>query len=123
MGDKPQWQQVGESFVTFYYGQFDSDRSKLEAVYKDQSLLTFEGSQFQGTGNILGKLKGLTFQKVAHQVQTTDCQPLPDGVLVVVSGLLKTDDDEPQRFCQSFKLSNDNGNYWVANDVFRLCYG
>eukprot|EP00995_Heteronema_vittatum_P009394 NODE_4718_length_557_cov_1639.039370_g2566_i1.p2 GENE.NODE_4718_length_557_cov_1639.039370_g2566_i1~~NODE_4718_length_557_cov_1639.039370_g2566_i1.p2 ORF type:complete len:135 (-),score=32.35 NODE_4718_length_557_cov_1639.039370_g2566_i1:125-529(-) len=118
------FQTVGKQFATHYYQTFDSNRDGLGALYRDQSLMTFEGSQAQGTAQIMTKLKSLSFQKVQHDVKTIDCQPSPSGgVIVLVSGMLKTDGDEPQFFSQSFHLVAEGTNFWLSNDVFRLVLG
>ena len=56
MGDKPQFQQVGEAFVSHYYQNFDSNRGGLGPLYRDNSMLTFEGEQVMGAQNIVQKL-------------------------------------------------------------------
>eukprot|EP01009_Symbiontida_sp_KSa7_P008509 NODE_6084_length_292_cov_179.098765_g5472_i0.p1 GENE.NODE_6084_length_292_cov_179.098765_g5472_i0~~NODE_6084_length_292_cov_179.098765_g5472_i0.p1 ORF type:complete len:58 (-),score=23.64 NODE_6084_length_292_cov_179.098765_g5472_i0:118-261(-) len=42
------------------------------------------------------------------------------AVLVQVTGLVKTDDDPPHSFAQTFMLFPEGGNYWIAHDVFRI---
>ena len=75
-----------------------------------------------GRNAIVEKLQNLTFQKIQHIVTTVDCQPLPNGgVLVYVFGQLKTDDDPPHSFNQVFLLTTDaSGAFFVQNDIFRL---
>jgi len=91
-----------------------------------------------GVDAILTKLTTLPFAKVAHQVTTSDFQPVmpdpvapgmpapPASVLVFVSGSLMVDDSpNPLKFSQVFHLSPDPANpmsYWVRNDMFRLNY-
>eukprot|EP00668_Euglena_longa_P034237 GGOE01044005.1.p1 GENE.GGOE01044005.1~~GGOE01044005.1.p1 ORF type:complete len:121 (-),score=2.95 GGOE01044005.1:167-529(-) len=119
-----EFEQVGKMFCQHYYGMFDSNRASLVALYRDQSLMTFEGAQVQGAQKIIEKFVSLTFKEVKHEVQTIDCQPsLTGGILVVVSGQLKTDTDAPHRFSQMFHLVKEGNNFWVSNDVFRLNYG
>jgi len=64
---------IATQFVQSYYTVFDSDRSQIVAFYvsfvsciclriflllkTDQSILSFEGTKFQGTQAIGGKLK------------------------------------------------------------------
>lgn len=90
-------------------------------------MLTFEGSQHQGTAAIIEKLKALPFQAVKHQVDTKDAQPTgPDSlsIVVLVTGKLLVDDSPaPLQFTQTFTLNPDGGSYYVYNDVFRLVYG
>eukprot|EP01004_Peranema_trichophorum_P000583 NODE_10646_length_500_cov_85.198939_g9995_i0.p1 GENE.NODE_10646_length_500_cov_85.198939_g9995_i0~~NODE_10646_length_500_cov_85.198939_g9995_i0.p1 ORF type:complete len:121 (-),score=12.31 NODE_10646_length_500_cov_85.198939_g9995_i0:80-442(-) len=115
---------VGEAFVQHYYNTFDTNRAALVSLYRDQSLMTFEGTQVQGQQKIMEKFGSLTFQTVKHECQTIDCQPsITGGVMVMVAGLLKTDNDPPHRFSQMFHLVAEGSNFWVSNDVFRLNYG
>lgn len=83
---------IANSFVSYYYQLFDNDRSSLKPLYKDMSMLTFEGQQFQGAENITRKLTELPFQKVKHEVVTYDAQPsnpnIPNAILVLVTGRL-----------------------------------
>jgi hypothetical protein len=127
---KPQWEQVGEAFVQHYYNTFDSSRSNLGPLYRENSMLTFEGEKYLGVQQIVGKLTALPFQKVQHQIVTCDCQPTqtqPSGILVFVNGNLLVDDSQnPLKFSQCFYLlpdSNNPASYWVHNDMFRLNYG
>ncbi|KAL2222818.1 putative nuclear transport factor NTF-2 [Thermoascus aurantiacus ATCC 26904] len=117
---------VAEQFVNFYYQTFDSNRSNLAGLYRDQSMLTFENSAHQGTANILEKLTSLPFQKVVHKVSTLDAQPSNEagGILVMVTGALLVDEEQnPQGYTQTFQLLPDGqGSYFVLNDIFRLVY-
>mmetsp|Transcript_51391 Transcript_51391/g.165040 ORF Transcript_51391/g.165040 Transcript_51391/m.165040 type:complete len:112 (+) Transcript_51391:82-417(+) len=62
------FQQVGEQFCQQYYQIFDTNRAGLAPLYGEQSMLTFEGEQFQGAAAIAQKLASLPFQKVRHQI-------------------------------------------------------
>lgn len=91
-----------------------------------------------GVEAIMTKLTSLPFAKVAHQVATSDFQPVmpdtvapgvpapPASVLVFVSGSLMVDDSpNPLKFSQVFHLAPDPANptsFWVRNDMFRLNY-
>jgi hypothetical protein len=117
---------LAQQFTEFYYNQFDSDRTQLGNLYRDQSMLTFETSQVQGAKDIVEKLVSLPFQKVAHRITTLDAQPAsPAGdVLVLVTGELLIDDEtNPQRYSQVFHLIPEGSSYYVFNDIFRLNYG
>lgn len=120
----PQYDQIGKAFVTQYYQMFDNpaQRLQLSSLYNaEQSLMTFEGVQMQGQAKIMEKITSLTFQKIAHLITAIDCQPMFDGgILINVLGQLKTDDDPPHSFLQTFVLQNLNGAWFIAHDVFRL---
>ncbi|KAA1121749.1 Nuclear transport factor 2, variant 2 [Puccinia graminis f. sp. tritici] len=115
---------VATQFVQFYYEKFDSDRSQLAPLYRDQSMLTFEANPYVGTTNIVKKLQELSFTKVSHQVHTLDAQPSNSSnpsIIVLVTGALLVDGEEnPLKFSQAFHLVQENGTYFVLNDVFRL---
>ncbi|KAJ7931338.1 hypothetical protein B0H13DRAFT_1957667 [Mycena leptocephala] len=117
---------VAGQFIEFYYQTFDSDRAGLAALYRDNSMLSFEGAQTAGAAAIVEKLVTLPFQKVQHKVTTKDAQPSSGAVaslLVSVTGMLVVDDSpNPLQFSQVFHLIPDGGSYYVFNDIFRLNY-
>ncbi|RAO65132.1 uncharacterized protein BHQ10_001144 [Talaromyces amestolkiae] len=118
---------IAQQFVQFYYKTFDEGRSNLAALYRDNSMLTFESDAKLGTQAIITKLNELPFQKVQHQVATLDAQPSNEngGILVLVTGALLVDEEQkPMNYTQAFQLLPDGqGSYFVYNDVFRLVYG
>ena len=71
-----------------------ASRGELAKLYNaEQSFLSFEGQQMQGTAKIMEKINSLTFQSIAHIVTSIDCHPMFDGgILVNVMGQLKTDE-------------------------------
>ncbi|GAA5877552.1 hypothetical protein JCM16303_003376 [Sporobolomyces ruberrimus] len=118
---------IAQQFTQFYYNQFDSDRKGLAPLYRDHSMLSFEGQQFQGAAAIVEKLGGLPFESIKHNVATMDAQPSATdkaSMIVLVTGQLLTGgDSNPLNFSQTFQLIPEAGNYYVFNDVFRLVYG
>lgn len=118
------YEQIGKAFTEQYYNMFDNPatRSQLQALYNpEQSLMSFEGQQMQGTAKIMEKIQSLTFQKIAHLITAVDCQPMFDGgILINVLGQLKTDDDPPQSFMQCFVLKPNGDSFFIQHDVFRL---
>ncbi|KAI9353145.1 nuclear transport factor 2 [Pilaira anomala] len=118
--------EIATAFTKFYYETFDRSRQELLSLYRDPSMLTFEGQQFVGASNVVEKLVSLPFQKVQHRISTTDAQPgSPNSgsIIVSVTGALLIDEEQnPQMFSQTFQLVPENGSYWVYNDIFRLNY-
>ncbi|KAI9462515.1 hypothetical protein F5148DRAFT_1213276 [Russula earlei] len=118
---------VARQFTDVYYQTFDSNRAGLAFLYRESSMLTFEGSPVQGVAAIIEKLTSLPFQKVQHKVTTSDAQPSSPTVaslIVNVTGLLVVDDSpNALQFSQVFHLIPDGGSYYVLNDIFRLNYG
>ncbi|KAF7327541.1 Nuclear transport factor 2 [Mycena kentingensis (nom. inval.)] len=132
---------VAGQFVDFYYQTFDTNRANLLSLYRENSMLSFEGAQTGGVTAIVEKLVGLPFQKVEHKVTTKDAQPSSPTVaslLVSVTGLLVVDDSpNPLQFSQVFHLIPEGDTYYVYvpltlvlpplivrsfNDIFRLNY-
>ncbi|KAG1397373.1 hypothetical protein G6F60_009047 [Rhizopus arrhizus] len=115
---------VAKSFVEYYYSTFDTNRAALTSLYREESMLTFEGQQFRGTASIIEKLTTLPFQKVSHNVNTLDAQPgspSTGSIIVTVTGHLTVDDSpNPLMFCQAFHLVPAGSTYWIFNDIFRL---
>ncbi|KAL8425599.1 hypothetical protein Efla_004434 [Eimeria flavescens] len=120
----PHFDSIGPQFVQVYYETFRSNRAGLAELYTEDSLLTYEGTQFRGATAIIQKLQQLP-AVVKHQLVTCDCQPTPNGgVLIVVCGDLAIEDNPPMKFTQTFNLvPNGSGSYAVFNDCFRLCIG
>ncbi|XP_018495671.1 probable nuclear transport factor 2 isoform X1 [Galendromus occidentalis] len=86
-----------------------------------RSFMTFEGEQHFGRTKIMEKFQALTFQKICHVITATDCQPMFDGgIMIVVLGQLKTDDDPPHSFYQVFVLKPIGDSFYLEHDIFRL---
>ncbi|KAL8716296.1 MAG: hypothetical protein Q9220_000201 [cf. Caloplaca sp. 1 TL-2023] len=82
-----------EQFTQYYYTTFDENRSNLRALYRDNSMLTFESSAVQGVNGIVEKLTVDEEERPMNYTQVF--QLLPDGA----------------------------GSYFVFNDMFKLIYG
>merc|ERR1712226_331971 len=125
MALNPNYEQIGKAFTDQYYRLFDdpAQRPQLVSLYNpEQSLMTFEGQQMQGAVKIMEKVASLTFQKIQRSITACDTQPTFDGgVLISVLGQLKTDDDPPHGFTQTFVLKPDaSGGFYIQHDMFRL---
>ncbi|KAI0736806.1 nuclear transport factor 2 [Fomitopsis betulina] len=118
---------VAKQFTDFYYNTFDTNRASLQSLYRQNSMLSWEGSQILGAANISEKLTSLPFEKVHHKVTTLDAQPSDQSMsnmIVSVTGLLLVDDNQhPLQFSQVFQLVPESGSFYVFNDIFRLNYG
>ncbi|VIO97076.1 nuclear transport factor 2 (NTF-2), putative [Brugia malayi] len=67
------------------------------------------------------EVQALPFRMIQRAITKTDCQPLPDGsILVAVIGQLKTDDDPIQSFNHFFVLRPATGSFFISNEIFRL---
>ncbi|KAI8805147.1 nuclear transport factor 2 [Cladochytrium replicatum] len=119
---------VATEFTKYYYGLFDTDRKQLQPLYRDFSMLTFEGASILGTAGILEKLVSLPFERVQHKIDTLDVQPsnpqVPNALLVFVTGQLLVDQEaNPLKFTQTFQLIPEGNSFFIYNDIFRLNYG
>ncbi|ORY02949.1 hypothetical protein BCR34DRAFT_573894 [Clohesyomyces aquaticus] len=119
-----EFEAIAKQFVEFYYKTFDENRANLAALYRDDSMLTFEATGILGTAAIIEKLQNLPFQQVQHRTDTIDSQPSADnGIMVMVTGALMVEgSDRPMSYTQAFQLKMDGGSWYVFNDIFRLVY-
>jgi len=118
-----QYAEIAANFVDHFYKVFQTDRSQLYTVYHpEHSMLSFEGSAHQGREAIHAKYTSLPFGTVNVVVTKIDPQPTVDGgILIMVIGQLKVDQDQPHAFSQIFHLkSMAEGAFVVVNDMFRL---
>lgn len=90
-------------------------------LQRDDSVMLFEGSPFQGATAIVQKLMSLSFQKVEHAITTIDSVlTIDSGLLIMVVGQLKTDNDPIHTFSETFYLKQFGDSLFVMNSVFRL---
>lgn len=101
-------EMVGRAFVEHYYHMFDNERASLCSLYRESSMMSFEGQKIVGDREISSKLLQLPFDQCRHVISTVDSQPSspsPDGagggVVVFVSGSLHLlGEEHPLRFSQ-----------------------
>ncbi|XP_034952462.1 probable nuclear transport factor 2 isoform X1 [Chelonus insularis] len=124
MAYNPSYEAIGKDFVHQYYALFDDphQRPSLSNLYNaESSFMTFEGVGFQGSQKIMEKFNSLTFQKINRIITAIDSQPMFDGgVLINVLGQLKTDDDPPHMYVQTFVLKPLGTSFFCQHDIFRL---
>merc|ERR1719215_254242 len=116
--------ELAPAFVEQYYKIFDSDRKALAGIYRDSSLMAFEGNPVvTGPKAIVERLAVLPATR--HAIETLDSQPVQDKVtLVMVTGKIQLEgQDNALMFAQLFQIVVDASGPYVANDVFRLNYG
>lgn len=117
-------QQVGQAFLQYYYQLFESNRQGLSSLYQDGSMLTFEGTKFQGAQNIMTKMGQLPFNQCKVTAGSTDIQPsVSGGIMVFVTGsVLPEGNEHPLKFSHVFHLMPVNNSFVVTNEMFRLNY-
>jgi hypothetical protein len=112
-------------------------------VQGQEAKMSFEGDEKEGVVNIVAKLtvissqpvlvclyvyvfvrtlfQSLKFQVVQHAGTAIDAQIIDGvGLLICVLGQLKTDDDPPHAFSQTFILKQVGECLFITNDIFRL---
>ncbi|KAJ9099594.1 hypothetical protein QFC20_005660 [Naganishia adeliensis] len=78
------------------------------AQQRDNSMMTWEGTQLMGTQAIIEKINSLPFESVQHRVSMIDAQPSSATVaslIVLVTGHLVVDGnvDAPMPYSQMFQ--------------------
>lgn len=115
--------QVGKGFVGQYYPLYGANRASVAGVYRENSLMTYQGRQLQGVTNIMTFFaENVTFNAANFQAEDVDCHPTQgNGVLVVVNGLVAVEGEtRPIRFNDTFILATDAAGAWyVSNQIFR----
>ncbi|VDD86651.1 unnamed protein product [Enterobius vermicularis] len=127
MNFNPNFEAIGNAFVQHYYSKFDVTDTNIRTtglsdLYDpENSYMTFEGVQSRGRDAILQRFATLTFKTIQRAITKIDCQPLPDGsILVAVIGQLKTDEDPIQSYSQFFILRPAASSFFISNEIFRL---
>jgi hypothetical protein len=83
--------------------------------------MTFEGDRKCGSVEITAKLVNLPFKTVKHAVTSVDVHlTIDQSILITVLGQLQVDQDPKNAFHQTFLLKNQNQNFYIVNDIFRL---
>merc|ERR1711976_221005 len=119
--------QFCENFCNEYYNTLSSNRANLINMYKDCSIMTYEGDKYQGLQNIQKKLSELTFNTIQFQKESLHWQnsPIDGGVLIFITGKLVMDGDANNimDFSQVFQVCpNGQGGFYIHNDICSLVY-
>ncbi|EDR29753.1 nuclear transport factor, putative [Entamoeba dispar SAW760] len=116
--------QFANQFVNVFYNAFDTNKSNLANFFQQMSTLTFETNTVQGQQAVLEKIRSLPFTSTKHVISVIDAQQIPSNgvtmVLIKVIGKLSIDNENPHTFTETFVLAQNNGNWFVLNDIMRL---
>ena len=89
---------------------------RIHILQNEGSMLTFEGEQFQGSPNILNKLRAVG--KVVHEIKSMDVQPSATGnaLVIFVTGSVRIGDanSNPLHFCEMFQLVSTGPNAYYG---------
>ncbi|WOK98466.1 G3BP-like protein isoform X2 [Canna indica] len=123
----PSPQVIGNSFVQQYYHILHQSPEIVHKFYQDSSIVNRPNSDGQMTSvttmqAINDKIMSLDFRNCFTEIETADSQiSYQNGVLIVVTGSFTGQDNIRRKFAQSFFLApQENGGYFVLNDVFRF---
>ncbi|CAN6319601.1 unnamed protein product [Urochloa humidicola] len=118
---------ISGAFVQQYYHILHEQPDQVHKFYQESSVVgrpESDGTMVYVTtlGNINEKIMSMDFRNFLTEIETADAQlSYKDGVLIVVTGSLTSDEGVCRRFTQSFFLApQESGGYFVRNDVFRF---
>lgn len=118
---KPTPKQVGASFVSQYYNTLVRSPEILFKFYKNVSNLSYCGKTFKGIEPISNHITSLNLKNCKIKLSFIDSQASFKGAMVVVvQGKFSNGGSKLKSFCQSFVLAEQQGGYFVINDVFRF---
>ena len=123
-----EWIKIGEQFLQQFFSSSDINVRFFDSYqhyanyYASDSILSVEKKKFVGTNDIATKLSSVPG---AMQVNTHEIQPSNNGIIIFMSGLLQLQGEKNAfPFCRVFFLtSNQNGNIYVKNDMYKLTLG
>ena len=116
-------QNLATEFLNAYYNTMMTDRSQMVNYYRENSQMSYEGDAKSGLKQINDKFVGLSFKSIAYQFEGMDFQPtiIPNTLIIAVNGTLNMDNENTFNFFETFLVTQDNnGNFYVANDLFKL---
>ncbi|KAI8808336.1 hypothetical protein BJ742DRAFT_772328 [Cladochytrium replicatum] len=115
-----------DNFVKLYYSTFDSNRIQLQQLYRDSSVILWNGNPFQGGTPYMEFCQKLPASD--HKLSSYDSQPIAmkdKDVLVNVNGAVRYGTESFRQFCHTFILTPDPENmtsrgYVIGMESFRL---
>ncbi|EFA84729.1 hypothetical protein PPL_01721 [Heterostelium album PN500] len=119
--------QTAEAFVKDnYYNFLDNDRSKLLRLYKENSMVLWNGTELRGLEKIEGLYRELP--PTVHKVECYDAQYIlgtnqqVTSMMITVSGKVTLAGQVTHQFQQTLVLTKDpvNQNFYLGNDCMRL---
>jgi hypothetical protein len=114
---------IAQEFIVQYYTTIMKNRVGLINFYLDSSTMTYGGDTFVGRKQIAEKIESFGFQTIDYKIDDKDVQPgpLPNSMLIFVTGSLIMDGTDQFKFSQVFNICpNGSGGLYCHNDIFRL---
>ena len=125
--------RAADKFVPVFYNLFDRQRHQIAKLYKDSSVLLWNGAPIAGSAAIIKTL--FEFPITDHEVLSYDCQPVTchgsNDLLISIFGSVRYGDQQQSEdskdaskrrrsFHQTLLLKPEpGGTYFIATDVFR----
>ena len=108
---------IGLQFLKAFFSQ----NADISNFYGNDSILTFESDNFVGKEEIVGKLKNLQVNTIPKNYSV---QPSVNGILIYFSGMFQIAGEQNQMpFTRVVFLANNNGSYYIKNDIYKVTFG
>ena len=108
---------IGLQFLQAFFNQ----NADISNFYGNDSILTFEKENLIGKDEIVGKLKNLQVNTIPKDYSV---QPSVNGILIYFSGMFQIVGEQNQMpFTRCIFLANNNGSYYIKNDIYKVTFG
>ena len=108
---------IGLQFLQAFF----SPKADISNFYGNDSILTFESDNLIGKEEIIGKLKNLQVNTIPKNYSV---QPSVNGILIYFSGMFQIVGEQNQMpFTRCIFLANNNGSYYIKNDIYKVTFG
>ena len=107
---------IGLQFLQAFFNQ----NADISNFYGNDSILTFEKENLIGKDEIVGKLKNLQVNTIPKDYSV---QPSVNGILIYFSGMFQIVGEQNQMpFTRVIFLANNNGSYYIKNDIYKVTF-
>ena len=108
---------IGRQFLQAFFNK----GTDISNFYGNDSILTFEKESLIGKDEIVGKLKNLQVNTIPTDYSV---QPSINGILIYFAGSFQIVGEQNQMpFTRCIFLANNNGSYYIKNDIYKVTFG
>ena len=108
---------IGRQFLQAFFNK----GTDISNFYGNDSILTFEKETLMGKDEIIGKLKNLQVNTIPTDYSV---QPSVNGILIYFAGQFQIVGEQNQMpFTRCIFLANNNGSYYIKNDIYKVTFG
>ena len=108
---------IGRQFLQAFFNK----GTDISNFYGNDSILTFEKESLIGKDEIVGKLKNLQVNTIPTDYSV---QPSVNGILIYFAGSFQIVGEQNQMpFTRCIFLANNNGSYYIKNDIYKVTFG